>query len=134
MLQHVGRVATRRLVPRNCLRYLQTTLKMGVQGLISKFMWSIVWKNKWKRKRGLKDLASFCLKPLFLMFGGSQMVLCLIASILDVFDPQKIFTCLMGYKINGLYNGFLLLWVNIVIIQSVLFLYMLYIKNTNKFL
>ena len=62
------------------------------------------------------------------------MVLCLIASILDVFDPQKIFTCLMGYKINGLYNGFLLLWVNIVIIQSVLFLYMLYIKNTNKFL
>ena len=43
------------------------------------------------------------------MFGGSQMVLCLIASILDVFDPQKIFTCLMGYKINGLYNGFLLL-------------------------
>ena len=68
------------------------------------------------------------------MFGVSQMVLCVIASLLDVFDPQKMFTYLMGYKINGLYNEFLLLWVNIVIVQSVLFLYMLYIKNTNKFL
>lgn len=134
MLQHAGRVATRKLVLRNCLRYLQTILKMGVQGLIPEFMWSIVWKNKWKRKRSLKDPASFCLKSLFLMFGVSQMVLCVIASLLDVFDPQKMFTYLMGYKINGLYNEFLLLWVNIVIVQSVLFLYMLYIKNTNKFL
>ena len=37
------------------------------------------------------------------------MVLCVIASLLDVFDPQKMFTYLMGYKINGLYNEFLLL-------------------------
>ena len=29
MLQHIGRVATPNLVPRNCLRYLQTILIMG---------------------------------------------------------------------------------------------------------
>ena len=29
MLQRIGRVATLKLVPRNCLRYLQTTLIMG---------------------------------------------------------------------------------------------------------
>ena len=29
MLQHIGRVETPKLVPRNCLRYLQTTLIMG---------------------------------------------------------------------------------------------------------
>ena len=27
MLQHIGKVATPKLVPRNCLRYLQTTLQ-----------------------------------------------------------------------------------------------------------
>ena len=29
MLQYIDRVATPKLVPRNCLKYLQTTLKMG---------------------------------------------------------------------------------------------------------
>ena len=29
MLQHIGRVATPKPVPRNCLRYFQTTLIMG---------------------------------------------------------------------------------------------------------
>ena len=38
MLQHVGRVATPKLVPRNYLRYMQTTLKMGGGGLVSEFM------------------------------------------------------------------------------------------------
>ena len=38
MLQHIGRVATPKLVPRNCLRYLQTTLIMGGGGLVSEFM------------------------------------------------------------------------------------------------
>ena len=38
MLQHIGRVATLKLVPRNCLRYLQTTLIMGEGGLVSEFM------------------------------------------------------------------------------------------------
>ena len=42
MLQHTGRVATPKLVPRSCLRYLQTTLIMGDEGLVSEFMWGIV--------------------------------------------------------------------------------------------
>ena len=42
MLQHVWRVATLKLVPRNCLRYLQTTPTMGGGGLVSEFMWGIV--------------------------------------------------------------------------------------------
>ena len=41
MLQHIGRVATPKLVPTNCLRYLQTTLIMGSGGLVSEFMWGI---------------------------------------------------------------------------------------------
>ena len=35
MLQHTGKVATPKLVPRNCLRYFQTTLIMEGGGLIS---------------------------------------------------------------------------------------------------
>ena len=42
MLQHIGRVAAPKLVLRNCLRYLQTTLIMGGVGLVSGFMWGIV--------------------------------------------------------------------------------------------
>ena len=42
ILQYIGRVATPKLVPRNCLRYLQTTLIMGEGGLVSEFMWGIV--------------------------------------------------------------------------------------------
>ena len=42
MLQYIGRVATPKLVPRNCPRYLQTTLIMGGGGLVSEFMWGIV--------------------------------------------------------------------------------------------
>ena len=38
MLQYIGRVATPKLVPRNCLRYLQKTLIMGEGGLVSEFM------------------------------------------------------------------------------------------------
>ena len=38
MLQHIGRVATPKLVPRNCLRYLKTILIMGGGGLVSEFM------------------------------------------------------------------------------------------------
>ena len=33
LLQHIGRVATPKLVPRKCLRYLQTTLIMGGGGI-----------------------------------------------------------------------------------------------------
>ena len=42
MLQDFGRVATPKLVLRNCLRYLQTTLIMGGGGLVSEFMRGIV--------------------------------------------------------------------------------------------
>ena len=47
MLQDIGRVATPKLVPRNCLRFLQTTLIMGGWGLVSEFMLGIVanWFN-----------------------------------------------------------------------------------------
>ena len=38
----IGRVPIPKLEPRNCLRYLQTTLIMGEGGLVSKFMWGIV--------------------------------------------------------------------------------------------
>ena len=38
MLKHIGRVATPMLVPRNCLRYLQTILIMGGGGVVSDFM------------------------------------------------------------------------------------------------
>ena len=41
MLQHIGIVATTNLVPRNYLRYLQTTLIMGGGGLVSEFMWGM---------------------------------------------------------------------------------------------
>ena len=41
-LQHIDRAATPKLVPRNCLRYMQTTLIMEGVGLISEFMWGIV--------------------------------------------------------------------------------------------
>ena len=45
MLQYIGRVATPKPVPRDCLRYLQTTLMMGGGGLVSEFMWAIVGKQ-----------------------------------------------------------------------------------------
>ena len=32
MLKHIGRVATPKFVPRNCLRYSQTTLMVGGEG------------------------------------------------------------------------------------------------------
>ena len=42
MLQYIGRLANPELVPRNYLRYLQTTLIMGAAGLVSEFMRGIV--------------------------------------------------------------------------------------------
>ena len=38
MLQYIGGVASPKLAPRNCLRYLQTTLIMEGEGLVSEFM------------------------------------------------------------------------------------------------
>ena len=42
MLQHIGRVATLKLAPTNCLRYLQTTLIIRGVELVSEFLWRIV--------------------------------------------------------------------------------------------
>ena len=42
ILQHIGRVATPKLVPRNCIRYLQTTLIMWRLGSVPKFISAII--------------------------------------------------------------------------------------------
>ena len=42
ILQYIGRVATSKLVPRNCLRYLETKLIIGGEGLVSEFTWGIL--------------------------------------------------------------------------------------------
>ena len=45
ILQNTGKVVTPKLLPRNCLRCLQTTLitsPLGAGGLVSEFMWGIV--------------------------------------------------------------------------------------------
>ena len=42
MLQYIGRVAAPKLVPRTCLRYLQTTLIIGRGALVSELMWGII--------------------------------------------------------------------------------------------
>ena len=115
--QHIGRVAKPKLLPRNCLRYWQTTLIMGGGGLVSEFMCGIVWKNKWKIKEALeKPGIFFSLGSLFLMFGICQMVLWLVGLLLDHYDPQKNWIV----KIMQRYNRFLSLKVNILSIQSVL--------------
>ena len=44
MLRHIGRVATLKLVSRNCLRCLQTTLIIGTGGLAAEFMSGIIRK------------------------------------------------------------------------------------------
>ena len=41
MLHYIGRVATLKVVPRNCLTYLKTTLIMGGRVLVLEFMWGI---------------------------------------------------------------------------------------------
>ena len=52
MLQYIGSVATPKLVPRNCLKYLQTTLIMG-EGDWSQNLCKVLSKNKKKIKGGL---------------------------------------------------------------------------------
>ena len=59
MLQDIGRVASPNFVPRNCVRYFQTKLKMGGVGWVSEFMWGIVSKHKWKIKVSLEKLSLF---------------------------------------------------------------------------
>ena len=118
MLQGIGRVATPKLVPRNCLWYLQTTSIMGERGVGLRIYVRYCLKNWMKNKKGLeKTCHFFSLSPLFWMYGICQMVLWLIGLLLDHFDPQKNWSG----KIMGRYNGFLSLKVNILSTQSVLF-------------
>ena len=89
MLQDIGRVATPNLVPRNCLRYLQTTLIMGEGGLVSEFMWGI----------GLGIYVRYCLKKSMKnkgRFGKTWNFFYLKPTILDVWDMS---------------NGFMTNWV-----------------------
>ena len=51
MLQHIGRVATPKLVPRNCLIYLQTTLIMGA-GDWSQNLCEVLSKKINKKQKG----------------------------------------------------------------------------------
>ena len=70
MLQQTGRVATQKLVPRTCLRYLQTTLIMVGGGLVSEFVWGIVDRFRGScpevfcKKGVLKNFAKFTGKHL----------------------------------------------------------------------
>ena len=59
MLQHIGRVATPKLVPKNCLRYMQTTLIMGGGGSVSEFMWGIVGKSEKFNNQEMKENRAF---------------------------------------------------------------------------
>ena len=61
-----------------------TKIDKGETGLVSKS------KNELKNKRGFRKTWHFLsLNSLFLVFGICRMVLRLIGSLLDHFDPQK---------------------------------------------
>ena len=62
MLQHIDKLATQTLVPRNCLRHWQTTLIMERGRLVSERMWRIVvlsWKNFLYFRKELAKLSYF---------------------------------------------------------------------------
>ena len=56
MLQHIGRIGTPNLVPRNCLGYLQKTLIMGGGRFVSEFMCTIVEERLLKKYYVIKYL------------------------------------------------------------------------------
>ena len=75
MLQYIGRVTTPKIVPRNCLRYLQTTMIMG-EGDGSQNLHEVLSKKINEKKGGWENPGIFfSLNSLFLMFGTYQMVL-----------------------------------------------------------
>ena len=116
MLQHIGRVETPKLVPRTCLRYLQTTLIMS-GGDWSQNLCEVLSKRKMESKQGFGETCH------------------LIFLILDIWDmPSSFMTNWVtawslwpskkwSVEIMGRYNGFLSLEVNILSIQSVIFLW-----------
>ena len=88
ILQDIGRVATPKLVQRNCLRYLQTTLIIAGERGSSQNLRKVLPKVRyWKKVAFL-----FSLDPLFCMSGIRQMILSLIELLLDQW-PSKILKC-----------------------------------------
>ena len=77
-----------------CAKKLSHILANNIEnwgrGLVSEFMWGIVWKNEWKIKGDLEKPVFFSLDSLFLVFEICRVVLWLIGSLLDHFDLQKI--------------------------------------------
>ena len=118
MLRYIGTIATPKLVTRNCLRYLQTTLIMG-GGDLSQNLCEVLSKKVSKKwKEFWKNLTFFfSLNSLLLMFAICQMVLGLIGSLLDHFDLKENWSV----YVKGWYNGFLPLKMNILSIQSMYF-------------
>ena len=82
MLQHIGRVATPKFVPRNFLGCLQTTLIMG-EGNWSQNLCEVLNNKMNEKQKGVS------LNSLFLMIGICLMILWLIGLLLNHFDPQK---------------------------------------------
>ena len=114
MLQHVGRVATPKLVPRNCLRYLQTTLIMGGRIIGLRIFVRYCLKKEMKNKRRFgKTWHFFSSNGLFLIFGICQIVLRLTGFVLVHCDSQKNWSVEIMQK----FNRFLSLEVNILSIQ-----------------
>ena len=73
MLQHIGRVATRKLVPRNFLRYLHTILIMGGEGLVSEFMRGIAgsW-NFWRIANSVLNKGKSKVNLLYFFYSAVQ--------------------------------------------------------------
>ena len=60
-VEHVGRIATPKLVQGKCLRYLQTTLIMGERGIGLRIYMSYCLKIQMKNKRGFSKTWHFVL-------------------------------------------------------------------------
>ena len=76
--QYIGRVLTPKLVPKDCVRYLETTWE---ERDWSKNLYEVLSK-KIKERGFRKTWHVFSLNSLFLMFGICQMVLCLMSYVL----------------------------------------------------
>ena len=60
-VEHVGRIATPKLVQGKCLRYLQTTLILGERGIGLRIYMSYCLKIQMKNKRGFSKTWHFVL-------------------------------------------------------------------------
>ena len=91
MLQHTGRLATPKLAPINCIRYLQTTLAMGKGGSSPLLNVAAYWESSnnrslcqetvsdickqhwsWGRGIGFRIYVRYCLKNKWKVKGGLE--------------------------------------------------------------